>query len=143
MEVDFALMADGVAHRSDGKLDLFGAAFDTVYAMQVPAMHTQLSLAIRVLLSRHEAQSDHRIEIILMSADGVEVAKARGDVSGATDDILDQVPAGRRVAVGAVLMFTNLLFPDYGTYHFAIHWDGNEARSPIVLYVAPPPSTAP
>ena len=133
MEVDFVLLADGVAQRPDGKLDFFGAGFDTLWAAQAPATHPQLALAIRLFLSRHEAEAAHVLEVILMSADGAEVARARADVNPIPQEQLDQVPAGRRLPIGAVLNFANLVFPTFGAYHFAVLWDGNEARSPVSL----------
>jgi hypothetical protein len=136
MDVDFALLADGVAQRPDGKIDIFGAAIDNIFASQVPAMHPQLSLVLRFLVSRHEAESPHQIDVILMGADGAELARAHGDTSSPPAEQLDAVPAGRRIAIQAVLVFANVVFPAYGLYHFAIHWDGTEARSPIVLSVA-------
>jgi hypothetical protein len=139
MDVDFALLADGVAQRADGKIDIFGASIDNVMAPQVPAIHPQLSLILRFLVSRHEAERPHEIDVILMSADGAEIARAHGDTSAPPAEQLDAVPAGRRIAIQAVLVFANLVFPAYGLYHFAIHWDGTEARSPIVLSVTEPP----
>jgi hypothetical protein len=142
MEVDFAILADGVAQRPDGKLDLFGAAFDNISAAVVPAMHPSLSLAMRIFLSRHEAQNAHVLEVILMSADGVETARARADVNPIPQERLDEAPAGRLIGVGSVLQFANLVFPDFGIYHFAILWDGNEARSPIALALTQLPQEA-
>jgi hypothetical protein len=47
MDVDFAILADGVAQRPDGKLDLFGAGFDNINATQVPTVHPQFTLALQ------------------------------------------------------------------------------------------------
>jgi hypothetical protein len=142
MDVDFALLADGVAQRPDGKLDIFGAAIDIIFAPQTPAMHPQLSLVLRILVTRHEAENPHTIDVILLSADGAEIARARGETTPLTAEQLDAVPAGRRIALQAVLAFANLVFPTHGSYHFAIHWDGTEARPPIALHVSQPPQAA-
>ena len=140
MDVDFAVLADGVAQRPDGKLDIFGAAFDTVFATSVPAMHPQMALAVRLLMSRQEAAHQHTVDVILLEADGLEITKARGVLQVSQAD-LDRVPAGRRIAVGAVLQFSNVIFPRFGAYHFVVHWDGTEARTPISLYVAQAPGS--
>jgi hypothetical protein len=142
MEVDFVILADGVAQRPDGKLDLYGAAFDNISAQVVPAMHPQLSIAMRIFVSRHEAQNQHILDVILMSADGEEVARARAEINPIPQEQLDLAPAGRPLAMGAVLAFANLVFPVFGMYHFAILWDGNEARSPIALAVTQIPPQA-
>src|SRR5438093_172299 len=62
VDFDFAILADGVAQRPDGKLDIFGAGFDTIYAAAVPARHHQIAFALRLFLSRHEAENPHRVD---------------------------------------------------------------------------------
>lgn len=139
MDVDFAILADGVAQRPDGKLDVYGAGIDNISAAQVPARHPQLTLAIRFLLSRHEAENDHRLDIILMGADGAEVARATGEVS-IPGDQLENIPAGRPLGIAVVMHFAGLVFPTYGAYQFSILWDGNEARAPLSLTVTELPN---
>jgi hypothetical protein len=139
MEVEYAILADGVTPRQDGKIDIFGAGVETVWAQQVPASHPQLALVLAFSISRHEAETPHAIDVIVMGADGQEIGRAHGDTPPLAPDQLDQVPAGHRILVKTVLVFANLTFPAFGLYHLAIHWDQNEARHPVVLAVAPPP----
>jgi hypothetical protein len=139
MELDFALVADGVAPRPDGKLDIYGAGFDGILAQAVPAIHPRLVLAVRVLLSRHEAERGHDLDVILQAADGMELARAHGDLGPIDEEQRAQIPAGRKLGVGLILSFDNLVFPEYGTYQLVIQWDGNEARSPLQLSVMRPP----
>jgi hypothetical protein len=136
MELDFAVLADGVTARPDGKLDIFGAGFDTIFARSVPARHARLVLAVRILLSRHEGEHSHRLDVIVSAADGAELARAHTDLSPMPDELRDVIPAGRRVGLDMVLNFDNLILPEYGDYQIAIHWDGNEARAPLRLLVA-------
>ena len=140
MELDFAVLADGVTARPDGKLDIFGAGFDTIFAVGVPARHPRLVLATRILLSRHEGEHDHRLDVILAGADGAELARAHAEVPVMPDEMRDSIPAGRRVGLGMVLNFDDVVFPEYGDYQLAIHWDGNEARTPLRLLVAEQPT---
>lgn len=135
MEVDFAVLADGIAPRPDGKLDIFGAAFDTIWAMQVPARHTSMSLVIRLLITRQEAENPHSIDVFVMHADGQEIARVHAEVNAVPTEVIEQLPAGRRFGLIPILQFGNLEFPTFGPYHVVIHWDSNEARSPIPLYV--------
>lgn len=139
MEVDFAILADGVAQRPDGKVDMFGAGIDNINAAQVPAQHPQITLVIRILLTRHEAENDHQLQIVLMGADGQEIARANGDLS-IPHDQLENAPAGRPIGVSVVLQFAGLVFPAFGAYHFSILWDGNEARPPLRLTVSQNPA---
>ncbi len=141
MDLDFAVVADGVSARQDGKLDIFGAGFDTIFAPGVPARHARLVLAVRVLLSRHEAEHQHRLDVILQAADGAEIGRARGEVEPLEDSVRQEIPAGRQVGLGLLLNFDNLVFPEFGAYQVAIHWDGNEARAPLRLFVVQTPAS--
>jgi len=136
MDLDFAILSDGVTLRQDGKMDIYGAAWDTVFARAVPALHPQITLAVRVLCSRHELEHDHHIDVVLQAADGAELARAHGNMPVLTDEQRALIPAGRQVGLGLVLNFQNVLFPEYGAYQIAIHWAGTEARPPLRLFVA-------
>lgn len=136
MELDYAILADGVTPRPDGKIDVYGAAWDTLFASAVPAVHPQISLAVRVLVSRHEAEHPHALDVVLQAADGAELARATGSIDPVTPEVRETIPAGRQIGFGLVLNFRNVVFPDYGAYQLVIHWDRNEARSPLRLFVS-------
>lgn len=140
MEIDYAILADGVNLRPDGKLDIYGAAWDTIWAGSVPAQHPRMTLAARVLVSSHEARHSHNLKVVLQDADGAELANAEGELEALTDEQRAAVPAGRKIGLGVVLNFVNVVFPHYGSYQLAILWDGNEPREPLRLFVAEPPS---
>lgn len=139
MDLDYAILADGVTPRPDGKIDIFGAGWDTIFAASVPATHPQITLAARVLLSTHEAAHPHALEVILQAADGAELARAAGDIQPLDNEQRTQIPAGRQIGLALVLNFQNLVFAAYGAYQLVIQWDGNEARPPLRLFVARPP----
>jgi hypothetical protein len=141
MDLDFAVLADGVTQRPDGKLDIYGAGFDTVHAPNVPALHPRLVLAIRLLLSRHEMEHEHRLDVILSGADGDELARAHGGLTALDEEQRTNIPPGRQAGIQLILNFDNVIFPEFGAYQLAVHWDGNEARPPLRLFVAPPLST--
>lgn len=142
MILDFAVLADGVTERPDGKLDVFGAGFDTIFALSVPVTHLRLTMAIRILLSRHETESAHRLEVVIQSADGPEVARASTQVDPLPEDARRQIPAGRQAGLPVILNFPPILFPEFGNYHVAVLWDGNEARPAVPLILAPVPESA-
>ena len=139
MELDFAILADGVVNRPDGKMDIYGAAWDTLFAPAVPAVHPQLTFAVRILASKHEVEAAHELRVVLQGADGQELARAEGSLPPLEDEQAQAIPAGRRIGVGLVLNFRSVVFPEYGSYQLAILWDGNEVRSPLLLFVVPPP----
>lgn len=139
MDLDFALIADGISVRADGKLDIYGAGFDTIIAPSVPAQHPRLMLGVRVLISKHEAERPHELDIFLQTEDGEELARAQSQVEPIPEEHRSQLPAGRQIGTGLLLAFNNLVFPQYGSYQLVIHWDGNEVRSPLRLFVEAPP----
>jgi hypothetical protein len=143
VDLDFAMLADGVTPRPDGKLDIYGAGWDTVFASAVPATHARMILAVRLLLSRAETEHPHRLEVVIQGADGAEIARAVGPLDPLPDEVRRQIPAGRKAGLGMVLNFENLTFPEYGDYQIVVLWDGNEPRPPLRLIVAEPPSPSP
>jgi hypothetical protein len=110
MDLDFALLADGVVER-EGKLDIYGAGFDTIYAPAVPAVHARLVLAVRILLSRHEVTHQHRIDVVLQDADGTEIAHSMGEVPPMPEEQRAAIPAGRQIGLGLLLTFEQIVFP--------------------------------
>lgn len=142
MDLDYALLADGVQATSDQKLNIFGAGFDTILAPDVPARHPQLSLAIRLLVSRNELEHEHSLQVVIQAMDGDEIARAETSLPAMPEPEREQIPAGRQVGVAAVLNFAGLIFPTYGTYQLVLLWDGTEVRSPLRLFVERPPAEA-
>lgn len=141
-QLDHILLADGATARPDGKIDIFGAAWDTIFANAVPAVHPQIAIALRVLVSQQEAESPHQIDLRLMGPDGPALARAQANMPPAPAEALAAWPPGQRQGFGAIVNFQNTVFPQFGAYHIAILWDGTELRDPLVLNVAPIP-TAP
>lgn len=140
MDLDFAILADGVTARPDGKLDLYGAGWDTIFAASVPARHARLVLAVRMLISRTEAEHPHTLEVIIQGADGAEISRAVGRCAAVSEQARRQLPATRRTGVSLVMNFDNLVFPAFGSYQVVIQWDGNEARPPLALVVSQKPA---
>ena len=136
-ELDFVLFADGATARPDGKLDIYGAGFNAIFAAKAPVQHPQLSVVIRVLMSVQEAESPHRLDLVLMSPDGPEIARAQADIEPVPDEVREQVPPGEKIGVGAVMNFSGLVFPSHGPYHLAVLWDSTELRQPLYLKLSP------
>lgn len=140
MNLDFSILADGASPRPDGKIDIFGAAFDTIFAAATPARHTQLALVVRFLLSTHELEEPHKFKVVLLAEDGGELARLEAQIDAMSDDDRNQVPAGEPIGISNLFNMAGIVFPDYGRYHFVLSWDGTELREPIRLKVAPLPS---
>jgi hypothetical protein len=140
LELDFLVLADVVSPRPDGKLDIHGVGWDTIFATAVPATHPRMDVAVRFLLSVHEAEHPHQAILTLVGEDGLELGRVTTDLEPLAQDVRATVPAGRRIAVGVVLTLAGIVFPAYGAYQLVLTWDGNELREPLRLFVAAQPA---
>jgi hypothetical protein len=141
MELDHVVLADIASPRPDGKLDLYGVGWDTIFAPAVPTIHPRMDLVIRFLLEPHEMETTHQVIVRLMGPDG-ELGRMQADVAPMPDEQRGQVQAGRRIGVGILLTLASQVFPEYGAYSLAITWDGTNVRDPIRLFVEPPPAAS-
>jgi hypothetical protein len=116
MELDFAFLADA-ADVSMGKLFVLGGAFDTIYVPGFPATHPTLAVVVRLLLSPNDLDRKHKLEILLLDADGRTLASASGElmVPKAPD-----APAGWKQSVILPLRFFNIPFKETGHYSIEI-----------------------
>ena len=67
MNIQVAVLCDA-ATDDNGKLNLLGA-FDTIYTQQLPAVHPQCSIALRVTFG-HEDEGEHKLRLNFVDADG-------------------------------------------------------------------------
>lgn len=139
MQLDFAVIADGVQQRPDGKLDIFGAGFDTILAPTAPARHLRIVVVLRVLITRAEAGRHHTIDVILRPVGGEGVANAHAEL-GPIPGAADIIPKDRLAGIGMNLAFNEVVFPDFGAYEFALLWNDKDLRRPIRLFVAQAPA---
>jgi hypothetical protein len=143
VQLDHIIIADAITQRPDGKIDLHGVGWDTIFAAAVPAMHPRMDIALRFLLSRQEVETSHHVTLELQAADGQVIARVDADTQPAPEEVRDQIPAGRRLAAGLILNLANLVFPVFGSYQLVITWDGTEPRDPIQMFVSPMPFPSP
>src|SRR5574337_1134834 len=72
MNIQVAVLCDA-ATDDNGKLNLLGA-FDTIYTQQLPAIHPQCSIALRVTFSSGD-EGKHSLALNFVDADGHSIAK--------------------------------------------------------------------
>ena len=70
MEVQVAVLCDA-ATDSGGKLNILGA-FDTIHAVEMPAVHPQCSVALRVTFGSEE-EGAHKLQMTFVNDDGQSV----------------------------------------------------------------------
>ena len=73
MNIQVAVLCDA-ANEDSGKLNLLGA-FDTIYAQQMPAVHPQCSVALRVTFMSGE-EGERKLELNFVNADGHPIMPA-------------------------------------------------------------------
>jgi len=67
MNIQVAVLCDA-ATDDNGKLNLLGS-FDTIYTQQLPAVHPQCSIALRVTFG-HQDEGQHKLRLNFVDADG-------------------------------------------------------------------------
>jgi hypothetical protein len=72
MNIQVAVLCDA-ATDDNGKLNLLGA-FDTIFTQQLPAIHPQCSIALRVTFSSGD-EGKHSLQVSFVDADGRPIAK--------------------------------------------------------------------
>ncbi len=118
-----------------GKLNILGT-FDSIHARQVPAVHPQCSVAIRLRFDWIE-RGEHKIRVNMIDADG--------------QLLIPPLDAGLQVrlpdtasscAINLVLNLHSLKFPRFGEYSIDLLVDGAEAAS-LPLFVRQMPAQPP
>ncbi len=67
MEIQIAVLCDA-ATDSHGKLNILGT-FDTIYTSQLPAVHPQCSIALRMTFDKDE-EGKHHLKLAFLDEDG-------------------------------------------------------------------------
>ena len=139
MELDYLVLADVISPRPDGKLDLHGVGWDTIFAGAVPASHPRMDVAVRFLLSHQEVEVAHTVVLALVGEDGAELARINAEMAPVPEETRATIAVGRKLGIGLILTLAGVVFPAYGAYQLVVTWDGTEAREPVRLFVSPPP----
>ncbi|MGD0086354.1 MAG: hypothetical protein ABSC24_04415 [Verrucomicrobiota bacterium] len=75
MNVQVAILCDAATQEAGSeKLNLLGA-FDTIYAQQLPAIHPQCAVALRITFATAE-EGPHKLALTFINADGRPVMPA-------------------------------------------------------------------
>jgi hypothetical protein len=126
MQVKLALLADYANVTAEGKLNILGV-FDRINVNDVPAVHPQMHLILR--LEAHPAERDrpHNVEIRLYDPDGQTVFEVKGD-------IVPHGMPGQTIATNQILTLNNLQLSKTGGYMFVV-FVNNDLKSEVPLGV--------
>jgi hypothetical protein len=120
MRIDLVTLCDA-AVEVNGRLHVLGS-IDYFWAAEVPYIHKQCALAIRLRWEGFERGPKHRLHIQVLDADGGPVATEFSRKFVAPSVPHDDVPCVRHV----ILDLDSLQFDSFGPYAVRVQVDGED-----------------
>jgi hypothetical protein len=113
-----------------GKLNMLGA-FDTIMASQLPVVHPQCAIALRVRFGNIE-KGEHRVTVTFVDFDGKNI------IAPANGIINVNFPDGQRSgSANLILNIQRLKLEKYGEYSIDLAIDGRSEGSLPLLVIQP------
>ena len=135
MNIQVVVLCDA-ATDDNGKLNLLGA-FDTIYTQQLPAVHPQCSIALRVTFG-HEDEGPHKLRLNFVDADG------RSIMPGIDLPVEVVLPGDSHFGTrNFIVNIQQLKFEQPGLYSIDVSLDGRPQASIPLLVKHNPPATPP
>jgi hypothetical protein len=137
MNVRLAVLADYANVTGDGKLNILGI-FDRINLLQIPAVHPQMHLVLRIEAHPGELNRTYAVEIRLQDPAGAIIFEVKGE-------IVPRGEPGQIVSTNQILTLNNLQLEKIGEYTFVVMVN-NEVKTQIPLaveFVAMTPSASP
>jgi len=129
MNIEVYALCDA-ATNDTGKLNMLGA-FDTIGVRQVPAVHPQCAIALRIRFESIE-RGEHKIAVNFVDLDGKNI------IPPMNGPINVNFPDGQRSgSANLVLNIQGLKLEKYGEYSIDLAIDGRREGS-LPLFVIPP-----
>lgn len=126
MEIEIFTLCDYAAEGQPGKLTVVGT-FDTLHCQDVPVVHPNCSIALRVRVANKEA-GEHDMEIRFRSPSGQQLSNIQGQMNVIPSNSMNYS------TTNLVLNFSNLELKELGKYTFELWIDG-EFRSGLSMNV--------
>ena len=134
MNIQVAVLCDA-ATDDNGKLNLLGA-FDTIYARELPAIHPQCSVALRVTFFNGD-EGKHTLRLNFVDADGRSIMPDFPPIPVEVT-LPDDVHFGTR---NFIINIQQLKFDEPGLYSVDISLDDqSQANIPLLVKHVPPPA---
>lgn len=132
MDIQIAVLCDA-ATDNNGKLNILGT-FDTIYTSQLPAVHPQCSIAIRMTFNKVE-EGAHKVKLNFVDEDGRSVMPPI------------EIPLEVAIPEETIFLSRNFIvniqklkFEKEGLYSIDIAVDGRQEGSiPLLVKVPPQP----
>lgn len=137
MNIQVAVLCDA-ATDDNGKLNLLGA-FDTIYTPQLPAVHPQCSIALRVTFFNGD-EGKHVLRLNFVDADGRSIMPDPGLPPVPVEVVLpDDMHFGTR---NFIVNIQQLKFEEPGLYSIDLSLDDQpQASIPLLVKYNPPQPT--
>ena len=132
MNIQVAVLCDA-ATDDNGKLNLLGA-FDTIYTQQLPAVHPQCSIALRVTFG-HEDEGSHKLRLNFVDADGHSI------MPGIDIPVEVTLPGDSHFGTrNFIVNIQQLKFEQPGLFSIDLSLDDHsQASIPLLVKHTPPP----
>lgn len=128
MDMQIAILCDAATDNS-GKLNILGT-FDTIYTTQLPAIHPQCSIALRMAFNKAE-EGIHKVRLTFVDEDGKPVMPNMTSIDMAVDV---KVPDDTLfVSRNFIVNIHQLKFERPGLYSVDISMDGRQVGSISLL----------
>ena len=133
MNFQVAVLCDAATQDSSSKLNILGA-FDTIYAPQLPAMHLQCAVALRITFQPGD-EGTRQLSLNFVNADGRSIMPAVPPIP-----IEVALPEEAHfVTRNFVVNIQQLQFAEAGAYSVDVRIDGQPAASiPLWIKHLPP-----
>jgi len=119
MDVTLAALADAANISQEGKLNILGE-FNQINVANVPAVHSSMTLILRLEAGPVEYGQQKHIDIKFVDADGTSLF----DLQANEVEVPDAGP-GKRARLVTVLNLQNTRLPSYGDYAFVVLVNGD------------------
>ena len=136
MNIQVAVLCDA-ATDDNGKLNLLGA-FDTIYTQQLPAVHPQCSIALRVTFFNGD-EGQHSLRLNFVDADGRSIMPNLPPIPVEVT-LPEDMHFGTR---NFIVNIQQLKFENPGLYSIDVSLDGRPQASIPLLVRHNPPSRPP
>jgi len=135
MNIQVAVLCDAATDES-GKLNLLGA-FDTICTQQLPVVHPQCSVALRVTFTNGD-EGNHTLRLNFVDADGRSIMPDFPPVPVAVT-LPEDMHFGTR---NFIVCFQQLKFDNPGLYSIDVSLDDQpQASIPLLVKYNPPAAT--
>jgi hypothetical protein len=134
MNIQVAVLCDAATQDSSSKLNVLGA-FDTIFAPQLPAVHLQCTVALRVTFNSGD-EGQHKLALNFINADG------RSIMPPIEIPVAVAMPEDAHfISLNFVVNIQQVQFPEAGLYSVDIRLDGqSQAGIPLLVKLVQRPA---